>query len=360
MPNNQKSDRLSLDKSCPAVQWGLLLALSLFFATLFDVVHLPAALLLGSLLGSILLALGNGTPRVPRKAFVAAQGIVGCLVARGITPAIVVTLREDWFMFISVTAGVIAACSCMGWVLAKKKLLPGTTAIWGSSPGGASVMTLMSEAHGADMRLVAVMQYLRVVLVTVVASVVSHLWIANPGAAVPSIFSGWLAEVSGWHLAGTLLIAVGGAAVAERLRLPGGTILLPMLVGSLLQSQGLICLVLPPWILAPTYAIIGWSIGLRFTRQSLTQAARALPSILISIACLIAICAGIAFGLSRLANIDPLTAYLATSPGGLDSVAIIAASSGVNIPFVMAFQTARVLIVIFTGPALARFIARRL
>ena len=41
-------------------------------------------------------------------------------------------------------------------------------------------------------------------------------------------------------------------------------------------------------------------------------------------------------------------------------MAIIASSSGVNIPFVMAFQTARLLLVIFTGPALARFIADRL
>jgi uncharacterized membrane protein AbrB (regulator of aidB expression) len=44
----------------------------------------------------------------------------------------------------------------------------------------------------------------------------------------------------------------------------------------------------------------------------------------------------------------------------LDSVAIIAATSGVNIPFVMAFQTARLLLVIATGPALARFMAHRL
>ena len=60
-----------------------------------------------------------------------------------------------------------------------------------------------------------------------------------------------------------------------------------------------------------------------------------------------------------IADIDPLTAYLATSPGGLDSVAIIAATAGVNIPFVMAFQTARLLLVVFTGPALARFMASR-
>ena len=51
--------------------------------------------------------------------------------------------------------------------------------------------------------------------------------------------------------------------------------------------------------------------------------------------------------MSRTLGIDPLTAYLATSPGGMDSVAIIAAASDrVDISFVMALQTARFLIVL--------------
>lgn len=41
-------------------------------------------------------------------------------------------------------------------------------------------------------------------------------------------------------------------------------------------------------------------------------------------------------------------------------LAVIAAASGVNRPFVMAFRTARVLIVIMTGPMIARRLARRL
>jgi uncharacterized membrane protein AbrB (regulator of aidB expression) len=53
-----------------------------------------------------------------------------------------------------------------------------------------------------------------------------------------------------------------------------------------------------------------------------------------------------------------LTAYLATSPGGADSVAIIAASSNVDLPFVMAMQTARFMLVMLVGPALARAVAR--
>ena len=349
----------SLKNRHPLFHWGVLLALSLIFAGVFDALHLPAALLLGAMLGAILVAIGEGTPRITRCAFVAAQGIVGCLVARSITSEILVSLRAGWLLFISVTVVVILACSGMGWILARKKILPGTTAVWGCSPGGAAVMTLMSEAHGGDMRLVAVMQYLRVVVVTIMATLVSRLWIDH-AAASPSIFSNWFADVAWGHLVGTLALAWGGAAIAQRLKLPGGALLLPLILGSTLQANEVMTIVLPPWILALTYITLGWSIGLRFTRQALTQAAQALPSMLLSIACLVAVCAGIAFALTQLSGIDPLTAYLATSPGGLDSVAIIASSSGVNIPFVMAFQTARLLLVILTGPALARFVAHRL
>jgi uncharacterized membrane protein AbrB (regulator of aidB expression) len=37
------------------------------------------------------------------------------------------------------------------------------------------------------------------------------------------------------------------------------------------------------------------------------------------------ICGGLAFFLVKTVGIDPLTAYLATSPGSMDSAAIIAA-----------------------------------
>ncbi len=341
------------------VHWGLLLALTILFAALFDAVRLPAALLLGAMLGAILIAIADGTPRIPRRAFVVAQGVIGCLVARSITPEILVSLRHDWLLFLSVTITVILVCAGMGWILARKQLLPGTTAIWACSPGGAAVMTLMSDAYGGDMRLVAVMQYLRVAVVTVLATVVAHFWMGGTQES-QSIFANWLQPVSWQDLGATLLLATAGAFVAQRLKIPGGAILAPLLIGATLQANGIMSIVLPPWILAPTYVALGWAIGLRFSRQTLGQAARALPSMIISIVFLIAACAGIAVIVAHLTHLDPLTAYLATSPGGLDSVAVIAASSSVNVPFVMAFQTARFLMVVLTGPALAKYMARRL
>jgi membrane AbrB-like protein len=91
----------------------------------------------------------------------------------------------------------------------------------------------------------------------------------------------------------------------------------------------------------------------------LRHAARALPQIVASILILIAMCGGLAWLISRTLGIDPLTAYLATSPGGMDSIAIIAAAShDVDISFVMALQTVRFLIVLLLGPGIARLVAR--
>jgi membrane AbrB-like protein len=116
---------------------------------------------------------------------------------------------------------------------------------------------------------------------------------------------------------------------------------------------------LPPWALAAGYAVIGWSIGARFTRDILVHAARALPRVLLGVLALIAICGCLGYALAMVAGIDPLTAFLATSPGGVDSIVIIAANSRVDLPFVVAMQTARFVLILLAGPVLARFLARR-
>ena len=70
-----------------------------------------------------------------------------------------------------------------------------------------------------------------------------------------------------------------------------------------------------------------------------------------------AMCAALPPFMASPAGIDPLTAYLATSPGGADSIAIIAASTDVDVSFVMAMQTVRLLVVLFAAPYITKIIA---
>ncbi len=59
----------------------------------------------------------------------------------------------------------LAISALTGWLLVRYSSLPGATGAWGSSPGGASAMVVMAQEYGADVRLVALMQYLRVLFV---------------------------------------------------------------------------------------------------------------------------------------------------------------------------------------------------
>jgi membrane AbrB-like protein len=337
-------------------QWAIMLALSIAIAVLFEAIHLPAALLLGPMLAAIAIAAMDGRVRIPQWPFVFAQGAIGCLIARGIPVSVFGELGKAWPIFLSGVFVVIAAAGVLGYVLARLRVFPGSTAVWGSSPGAATAMVLMAEANGADVRLVAFMQYLRVVCVAAVASLISQLWMSGMHAARPPTV--WFAPFDA-HVAATLAIVVVGVLIGRTFKIPAGPLLVPLVLSIVAQSMRLTTIDVPQWLLAISYAIVGWNIGLRFTREILTYVAKAFPRILASIATLIAICGAFGALLVRVAGIDPLTAYLATSPGGADSVAIIAAGSNVDVPFVMTMQTARFVIVLLVGPALSKFIARQ-
>lgn len=346
-----------LETRQPLVQWGILLAISIVLAVILELAGLPAALLLGPMIAGIAVGCNGGSIRTPKLPVLAAQTIVGCLVARAITGESVLRFLADWPLFLGVVLVIIVTSGLLGWVLARLKVLPGTAAVWGTAPGAASAMMVMAGEFGADARLVAFMQYLRVVMVAGMASVVARVWVGATGGAMPEII--WFPPLPLWDFAATLAIAGFGAALGYWLRVPAGGLLLPMVLGAVLEGMGLVHITLPPWLLAITYALLGWNVGLGFTRSILHHVWRALPQVLMSIIALMSMSGLLAVILVYAAGIDPLTAYLATSPGGMDSIAIIGASSNVDLAFVMALQTVRFVIVLLAGPPLARLIAQR-
>jgi uncharacterized protein len=355
---NQPIERTALTlRAAPAsLKWGVLLVASLAFIVPLQMLRLPAALLLGAMAAAILVAVFEGKLAVPHWPYVLAQGLIGCLVARSIGPAILVTMVRQWPLFLAGVCSVLIISTSLGALLARWKVLPGTTAVWGSSPGAATVMVLMSEGFGGDPRLVAYMQFLRVMMVALAASIVARLW-GVPGGAVRAA-THWFPAVAAGPLWETMALAVIGAIVGAKSRIHAGPLLIPLFAGIALSCTHVISITLPPWLMAGCYALVGWSIGLRFTREIVIYAARVFPKIAASTITLIALCGGVAWLLHLTVGIEPLTAYLATSPGGADSVAIIAASSPVDVPFVMAMQMARFILVMLMGPILARAVVR--
>jgi membrane AbrB-like protein len=345
-------------RSLPKIaQWGVLMAISVVMVALLKLVRLPAALLLGPMIAGILLEVGGGKVRVPRVPYHFALAVIGCMVAKAINKEILASFAHQWPVLLGAVLAVILLSCLLGVIISKLGLLPDTTAIWGLLPGAASVMMVMAESFGADVRLVAFMQYLRVVCVAIVASLIARFWVHASGSAAPTL---WFPEIHWLAFGETLALVLFGMIVGHRSRSPMGVLQVPMLVGSVLHVAGVIELELPPWLLACSFLLLGWNIGLRFSRNILLHALRLLPQTLLSVMILIAFCGLVGFALVHLLGIDPLSAYLATSPGGIDSAAVIAASTKVDMPFVMAQQTVRFLLVLMIGPSLSRWVARRI
>ncbi len=319
--------------------------------------QIPASLLLGPMLVAIAFACAGAELTVPRPFFIAAQGVVGALVGRSVSPAIIGDVAGNAVVMIGFVGGTIVAAALVGWLLARFTSLGSITAAWGSSPGGASAMVAASADFGADTRLVAFMQYLRVILVVLSASSVAKIMLGSvPHAGIVAIGDQTLPPIL--QLAPSLALIAGCCVAATLLRIPAGAILLTMIAAAVASGSGLLTIVLPWWVVESAYATIGWYVGLTFTGEVVRYALRSLPTLIGSTLALIVLCAVVGEALRGFIRADPLTAYLATSPGGLDSVTIIALGSGANVPLVLAIQTMRVFFVILTGPAIAKLIAR--
>src|SRR3984885_10583314 len=116
-------------------------------------------------------------------------------------------------------------------------------------------MVLMSEAFGGDSRLVAYMQFLRVMLVALAASIVARLWAAPGGLARAAI--DWFPAVAAGPLWETMALAVFGAIAGAKSRIPAGALLVPLFAGTTLSCAHVMTITLPPWLMAGSDALVG-------------------------------------------------------------------------------------------------------
>jgi membrane AbrB-like protein len=338
--------------------WLALLVVSALVTALFWSLSLPASLLIGPMVAAIGFGLMGVTLRLPAPAFGFAQVVIACLAASAVSQEVLVSFLDNWLIFSLSVVAILVASSAISWLSSMWGTLPGSTSVWGLAPGGASAMVLMAEAFGADPRLVAVMQYLRVIFVTAGASFMAGLWMDDPGAAHAIE---WFPAIDAVPFASVFAVGAVGALLGRLLRLPGPFLLGPLILASILKLSGMVQFQLPEWLLASAYALIGWNVGLNFRRETIVLAWRALPQMIVSIVVLMVFCALIGWFLHINYGIDPMTAYLATSPGGLDSVVIIAAAARhVDLAFVITLQTMRLLLVMIFGAPLARLVSSRI
>lgn len=341
----------------PEVQWGLLIVTTAVLVAILKAVAAPAALLLGPLVVGIVFGISGASIRPPPAARVVSSTLIGCLVAVAMGSAMGPELLGHLPAFLYIGVTTLGFSLGLGWLLARAGWFEGSTAVWGLSPGGAAGMIALAQETDADARIVALMQYFRVLLVASSAIGLAHL--AAPLPAGHPHAQGWFPPLDPLGLLGATVLCVIGGLLAKVLKFPAGVFLIPGLTGAALLATGWFHLQVPPVLAAVAYAVVGWAIGLSFTRPTLLHSARALPRIIGAALLLIALCAASGLVVSLTCDVDLLTGYLATSPGGVDSILIIAASTPVDLPFILSAQVMRIILVLLVGPYAAQFLARR-
>lgn len=342
--------------SSPLFLWLALLLCAAGFGQLLHALAVPAGLFLGPMLVAILFGVSGAQLSLHRQVFRFGQGCVGLLVAHSVTWAVLVAVAQSWPLMLVATSITVLLSAVVGLATVRLGGIPGSTAAWGTAPGAASAMVSMAEENGADARVVATMQYVRVVCVVMIGSLVSHLLGATPGtgalASAPALGDG----PHLMNVLASLAVVLVGIVIGHRM--PAGALLAPLLIGGALQLSGLLTISLPEPLLAFAYGAIGCYIGLRFDRSTVRYVWKRLPTMIAGAVALILLCAACAWALALAMGTDFLSMYLATSPGGLDAMAIIAVETHADVGLVLAMQTLRLFGVILTGAYCARQIIR--
>jgi uncharacterized protein len=346
--------------------WCIVAVGTVASSLLFTVLALPSPVLFGALVGGMLHALtARNQLEMPPLTFRVGQALVGAVIGALVKLPTLARLVSDWPSVALVTLGTLAISLLAGRLLAVRRDVSTATGAFALIAGGASGIVALARDLGADDRVVTIVQYLRVLLVLLAMPLLTT-FVFRPAADHPASAAGsatgsatggptrWAADLL------FVAVAVALGLVLQRLvRAPATALLGPMLVAMAVSASGLLGTVTVPTVLEQLgFALVGVRVGLRFSRSSLRSIAKMLPLATVLIMLVIGGCAGLGYLLSAVTGVDHLTAYLATTPGGLFAVLATAADRGSDVTYVLAVQLIRVFAMLLFAPLLGRVLSR--
>jgi membrane AbrB-like protein len=340
------------------VRWALLVALTAGGTAAMAWLGVPSPALFAGLLAATVLALGGLPVVVPRPLTGAGQAVIGVVIGVLAQPGTLAGLAGQWVPVLLVSVTTLVVSMAAGLLLGLRRGISPLTGMLALTAGGASGLVAVSRDLGGDDRTVAVVQYLRVGMVTATMPVVAAVGFGATAGSGPDASGSAPLVVDIGYVA---VCAVAGAVLARIARVPAGALLGPMCVAIALNLAGWSFGATPPTLLVElAYAVIGWQAGSRFTRESLrTVLGTLLPAAALIVGVILA-CAGLGLALSALTGATALDGYLATTPGGVYAVLATAVSAGTDVTFVMAVQVLRVVVMLLVTPAIARLAGRAL
>ena len=342
---------------------ALLLLGAIGLAFFFRAMHFPAAWLFGPLVVSALFAVREWEAvHLPNSTYFAAQAVIGTALGAGFSPSTLMILPGHFGIFLFAVVFILLTSLLNGWILARHTRLASATAFLGTMPGGAGAMAAMSDSLGADTRLVLTIQYVRLLIIlaslALTGSFLNHHSISTSTHPAVDLFPA--ITVVWWKLGVLVLLAGAGWFAGMKTPIPAGSFLVPTLLYFFLTLGG----IKPgpwPWpILAGAYLVMGVQIGGRFHPSTIALIRSVILPVLWTTILLLIASLVLAWVVAKDMGLDFASAYLAATPGGLDSVAAVATELHVDTTIVLAMHLIRLLCVLIFGPWLVRGCARLL
>jgi membrane AbrB-like protein len=331
------------------VQIAVLAGLIVGAGAAMNAAGVPSPYLFAALLIGLIRALA--VPQqllLPRRIFVAAQAVTGVTLGTYLQRSSLHVIADDWLAVALVSLATLGISLAAGKILARLTILDRPTAALVMIAGGASGIVGISDDLGGDDRLVAFMQYLRVLVVVLVTPAL--VGVIFPGAHAGSVPSNGpiLGTAAAWLLTAAI------AAAGQLIPLPARALMGPMLIAGALTLSGATDFTPPTLLREAAFIVIGLFIGLRFTSQTIRDVGRLLLPVALSIVALLVACFALAIVLNATTSVSLEDAYLATTPGGLYAVLAVAFGAGANTTFIVAVQSLRVLVMVVLAPVAVR------
>ena len=235
---------------------------------------------------------------------------------------------------------------------------PRVDAYLAAAPGGMSQVLALAIEFGCDLRAIAIVQSIRVVVIAVgLPTGLSLLGLVGQPVARAS---GTLSIAVLDELA--ILVAVSSvvAIIAHRVRFPGGLLFGAMISSAVLHGTGLIHAAMPWWVANTAMVAMGAVTGSRFANTSPRLLLNFVAAAFGSFAVAVAISAVFAAVLISLLSVRAGEAMIAFAPGAVDAMMLLALALSLDPVYVGAHHLTRIFFVSLTMPLVARWNARSL
>jgi membrane AbrB-like protein len=312
--------------------------------------HLPLPMLLGSLIAVGAAAIGGfrpmgHLPQAPQKLRMIVIPVIGVAIGGSARPEILAEAAA-WIPSLAALCLFIPFVHYGGYrLLVATGQTDRRTAFYGTAPGGLVETVQMGEEAGADIQMLAMLQFLRLII-TIVFVPLAFTWME--GHAVGSAGGARVAGAA-LHAAdvGILAVcAVVGAVIGLRLKLPAGHVLGPIVLSGAAHVAGLTQAVPPGWMIAAAQVVIGTSLGVRFAGMPKGRILVALRLALMNAVLTIGTAVGFAFAVAPVTGEPVRAVFLAFAPGGLVEMGLIALSLKMSILYVTAHHLLRIILAV--------------